>query len=380
MLNNQCKIFHTVLFMLLLAIQSNLIAQDVLITNIYRQDHIKDQVTIGYNFIGDSTHNYNIKFCIKDSILPNFIFVPGIMKGAIGKGKFANRRNYITIPKDQIPKEFDEKIYYQITAEEVRDSIIFGDVNKVSQQYNSSIEDGISITMGIEPQNNKIQYIQNGAKSFDDYCMRVLRIPGNKRRCLLNNDVWIESLKYYFKLDGWVQNNIKDGRTDVFIYFAGQCKVNENNHRIYLLPPGSTEGISLDELISQLEGFNPKNVYFFIEPFIVNNSVSKDANYYYPGYFSDKIHMMMSCRWDQKSYNIEEESMSLFSFEILKGLSGYADLNKDKNITFNELYEYVKKNVWDYSVNILNKEQDPILIPNLEKNGSKTDLILIERK
>jgi hypothetical protein len=85
----------------------------------------------------------------------------------------------------------------------------------------------------------------------------------------------------------------------------------------------------------------------------------------------------MSSRWDQKSYNDEEEKMSLFSYELLKGLSGAAGRNSDNLITFNELYMYIKENVWNYSINKIKKEQDPVLIPTLDINK---DLDLIKRR
>ena len=379
MLNSKYKI--SVLFFLLLVFQSIIIAQKPAITGIPQVDIKKDTVSIGYYLTGDSLLNYNIKLSIKNHLLPNFALIPGVMNGAIGIGKFANKRNYIHIPKDQIPRDIGEKTYYEITVSEVEDSLIFGATKEVSQRYNSFISDGVSIIIGVEPENNKLQYIQNGAKLFEEYCMRVLKISADKRRLLLNKEVLIESLKNYFRIDGWLHNCIKDGTTDVIIYFAGQCKIDEKSHRIYLLASGPNDGISLDDLISQIEAFNPKSVTFFLEPFIKSKiDIRNRADYYYPGHFSDKINIMMACRWDQKSYNNEQEKVSLFTYEILQGLSGAADLNKDKIITFNELYEYVKKNVWDYSVNNFNKEQDPILIPSLDMNKGKSDLIFIERK
>ncbi|MCL2120472.1 MAG: caspase family protein, partial [Planctomycetaceae bacterium] len=65
---------------------------------------------------------------------------------------------------------------------------------------------------------------------------------------------------------------------------------------------------------------------------------------------------------NQLSYFWEEKGMSLFSYWLNEGLKGHADLNGDGMITFNELDEYVVKNVSKTAKEIKNVTQTPVRI------------------
>ena len=383
MLNN-ITINRILLLSFLFFIQINILSQSGIVNNIQSQAN-QDYIHVMYNLSGDTNTTFDVKFCIKDSSYPAYALFPKIIKGNIGIGKFAGRRNVFMFSKDQLPNDFDDnkKYYYEITASEIIDENNFRNIEKLSQKSSSFLNDGVAVIIGIEDEENKNSYIPNSAKLFNDYCLRLLKIPFKNINYKINREAYKEALKPIFIKDGWLQNKITDGLSDVIIYFAGTTVLNEKNHTIYLLPFGAKgldEGFSLDELISSLEGFNPKSATIFIESCILNSNTGITNFYSYPNISTDKINILLASRVNQNNNNIKEENMGLFTYEILKGLSGAADFNKDKNITFKELYKYVKKNVWDYSIDSLKREQDPILIPNLEEMGNRAEKVLIKYK
>ena len=65
---------------------------------------------------------------------------------------------------------------------------------------------------------------------------------------------------------------------------------------------------------------------------------------------------------NQLSYFWEEKGMSLFSYWLNEGLKGHADSNGDGEITFNELDEYVNKNVSKTAREVKNVAQTPVRI------------------
>jgi hypothetical protein len=382
MLINNNPLLQVVLWLFLFS-HVNLYPQNGIINNIISEIG-RDYIQIMYNLSGDTSSLYNVKFCIKDSTSSTFALFPNVIKGSVGIGKFAGRRNIITVSKSQLPKDIlISKIYYEITAEEVIDENNFRDITKISQNSESFLNEGVAIIIGIEDMFDRTSSIQNSAQIFNDYCLKVFKIPFKQIRYEINKSANRANLESIFRKDGWLHNNITDGITDVIIYFAGVCVLNETG--IQLLPSGSkssADGFSLNELIPTLEGFNAKSVTIFIESFIQNEISNQTTSNHilYPSISLGNINILMASRGNQKNYNIEEENLSLFTYQILKGISGRADLDKNRTITFRELYEFVKKNVWTYSVNILGKEQDPILIPNIEDVGEHLDKVFLKLK
>ena len=75
-------------------------------------------------------------------------------------------------------------------------------------------------------------------------------------------------------------------------------------------------------------------------------------------------------RCAQISGALREKEHGLFTYYLLKGMSGDADINKDKSIQINELSSYVSKNVKDQAA-INGREQTP------ELQGDK-DRVLVQ--
>lgn len=71
----------------------------------------------------------------------------------------------------------------------------------------------------------------------------------------------------------------------------------------------------------------------------------------------------------QLSYFWEEKGMSLFSYWLNEGLKGHADLNGDGEITFNELDDYVNKNVSKTAREVKNVTQTPVRIIGSDVEG-----------
>ena len=63
---------------------------------------------------------------------------------------------------------------------------------------------------------------------------------------------------------------------------------------------------------------------------------------------------------DQTSGSIEEAKHGMFSYYLMKGMEGQADVNKDKKITNGELIAYLQDNVSKEAFS-QNRQQDPNL-------------------
>ena len=80
-----------------------------------------------------------------------------------------------------------------------------------------------------------------------------------------------------------------------------------------------------------------------------------------------KINIFTSSKAEQISSWYPEKRHSLFTYFFLRGIQGAADRNKDKSVTYGELYEYVSENVPYYARRLYGRTQNPSFIGKEKK-------------
>ena len=88
-----------------------------------------------------------------------------------------------------------------------------------------------------------------------------------------------------------------------------------------------------------------------------------------------------SSKLNQISSGLKEAKQGIFSYYLMKGLEGNADLNQDKKITNGELLAYMDENVSEKAAE-LGRKQNPTLIGDPDKiliiNNKKTQIAKVE--
>jgi uncharacterized caspase-like protein len=74
--------------------------------------------------------------------------------------------------------------------------------------------------------------------------------------------------------------------------------------------------------------------------------------------------LMMSSKAEETSIEYRGLRQGVFSYYLIKGLKGEANANYDKIVTITELYDYVKKNVQDYT----GYKQTPVINGKYDRN------------
>ena len=92
-------------------------------------------------------------------------------------------------------------------------------------------------------------------------------------------------------------------------------------------------GLSLDELASTLEGFNARKIIIFIESFESHTNKSLTDFCYHPNFCVTYYTNLIASHGKQLNNDVQTEGLKLFTYRLLNGLSGSADLNKDLVIT-----------------------------------------------
>jgi hypothetical protein len=232
----------------------------------------------------------------------------------------------------------------------------------------------LAIVFGIESYKNVpgVSFAKRDATWMKKYFENVLGIPKNRIYHKTDSDVGLGAFRKVFSVDGWLDKRIKEGKTDVFIYYAGHGAPDMKQNKAYLIPYdgdpnyASQTGYAIDLLYAELGKMGAKSVTVFLDacfsganrdkemlladarPVFMEVDASATGNV---TVFSASGGKEISSAWPQKKHG-------LFSYFLMKGMRGDADTNKDKQITVDELNSYVSENVSDIA-GMLDREQTP---------------------
>ena len=140
--------------------------------------------------------------------------------------------------------------------------------------------------------------------------------------------------------------------------------------------------LSRSELFKTILDLNPKKVTMFFDT--CYSGISRDEKTLLAsarpvrlasseqGIIPDNFTIFSASQLDQISSGLKEANHGIFSYFLMKGLEGNADLNKDKKITNGELLTYMDQNVSQKAAE-LGRKQNPSL------SGNKDDVLVSYR-
>jgi hypothetical protein len=222
-------------------------------------------------------------------------------------------------------------------------------------------------------------FADNDANVFSDFARRALGVARSNMKVLTNEAASLVDLKVSVKQ--WLRGRIEDGRTDVYVFFAGHGLASSNGEELYLLPRDGEPSLLQETALLRTELFDvistakPKSATFFLDTCYSGLSRGKETllanarpilirakQQSVPSGFT-----VFSAASDQQiSSGLDEAKHGLFSYYLMKGMEGGADANKDRKITAGELHAYLGKNVKKQAIR-LGREQMPELSGNRER-------------
>jgi len=205
-------------------------------------------------------------------------------------------------------------------------------------------------------------YAKKDAELFEEYLNKFVGVQ--KVFKYTDGDATGSVLKDF--LSRRIHDYVREGDT-VYFYYAGHGVPDKNalgtEKPVYILPAdGNPEHVSgtaysLEQLYADLGALKAKEVFIFLDAcFTGEAGRSKTAKSIIGGranlvikdpMLATKKRMILfsSSRKDQISNFLEEEEHGLFTYFLLKGMIGEADLDKDGVINADELHTYVRKNM-----------------------------------
>jgi hypothetical protein len=184
---------------------------------------------------------------------------------------------------------------------------------------------------------------------------------------------------------GRLYDLVKDGESDIFIYYSGHGAPDVDDQKAYFVPsdadPGyiSTTGYSLDILYNNLKKLKAakrlekRDMLVVIDScfsggsdagFLLKNISPALVKFDMPTSTFSSATIMTSAGKEEVSSWYPEMGHSLFTYYFLKGLSGESDKNHDKKITSGELNSYLANEVPYMARRLNGKNQNPTYTSN----------------
>ncbi len=202
----------------------------------------------------------------------------------------------------------------------------------------------------------KVSFAINDARTVKDYLINVL---GYKEGNIFYfENITKSNFETYFGTkenpQGKLYNNIKQGISDVFIYYSGHGAQGLKDNKRYFVPidcdPQYIEqgGYSLDLFYNNIFKLNAKNITVIIDACfsgseIVDNASPVNLKTTNPIAIADNCVVLSSSKGSQVSswYNTKQHGM--FTYFVLKAIQDKdkSDKNKDGKLTYEELFEYI---------------------------------------
>ena len=236
-------------------------------------------------------------------------------------------------------------------------------------------DDKVALIIGIEnyQKNPKASFANLDAKFFYEYSKNIFGVKDENIKLLINDQAsLIDTLG---ALNKWLPGKIKKNKTELIVYFAGHGLASSDGEELFILPQdGDSDllartGISRTELHDTIEKYSPKNVTIFLDT--CYSGVSRDDQTLLASArpvriiannqsTTKKFTIFSASQLDQISSGLKEVKHGIFSYFLMKGLEGDADLNNDSKITNGELLSYMDENVSQQAA-ALGRKQNPSL-------------------
>ena len=213
------------------------------------------------------------------------------------------------------------------------------------------------------------KYSDKDAMAFAEFANQTLNISSKNIKYLFNEDA-----KYFgFKgIQTWLENKVNKN-TDVYVFYSGHGLGVEGKSK--LLPSDfvtqfqEESSYEKDEFLSDIANLNPNHIYAFFDTCF--SGLGRNGETLVAGLKNisiveevapvDNITIFNSSSGLEYSTDFDEAEHGLFSYYLMKGLEGNADLNSDNEITSKELFSFISDNVSDRALDI-GLSQNPSLI------------------
>lgn len=201
-----------------------------------------------------------------------------------------------------------------------------------------------------------VDYAQRDARIMKEYLTQTLGYEeGN---IFYEEDAGLATFNAIFGSDsdhrGKLFNNVREGKSRVFVYYVGHGVPDPNTHEAFFLPVDAdtqslrTSGYRLQTFYDNLAKLPAREITVVLDACFSGNSAKGELLKGRSGIGMVRkaqqpaiATIFTSAQDDQYSVWYAEKKHSLFTYYFLKGLRGEADADRDKRITVGEMEKYL---------------------------------------
>jgi len=185
-------------------------------------------------------------------------------------------------------------------------------------------------------------------------------------------------------VEQWLPAYVDERKSDVYVYFAGHGLASENGDDVYLIPwDGDPEllkrtALRRSEFIDTLKSLNAASVTLFMDTCYSGKAkggkgvlvadarglrvVKKEKYSDLPPNFT----LFSAAASDETARSHPSLKHGLFSYWMMRGLGGEADINNDSKLTNGELHTFISKKV-QQTATTAGYKQHPQLVGDKDK-------------
>ena len=229
----------------------------------------------------------------------------------------------------------------------------------------------IALIIGMEEYKNmsSANFAKRDAELFIDYAQSAFGISQSNIKYFINAENKIK-----FDIRRWLKKNVRKN-TEVYLYFSGHGIALNRGIDLYLLTndtePDFVEetAFNRNEIFNDIAKYNPKSVTAFLDTcysgagradgeillamakglVVVDEQQQK---------LPDNFTLFTAASAQESAWSLPEAKHGTFSYFLMKGIEGEADLDGNKKLTNGELQEYLLDNVSRYA----QQQQTPQMI------------------
>ncbi|UVT15126.1 MAG: hypothetical protein H8K04_15060 [Nitrospira sp.] len=327
------------------------------------------------------------------------LFPPEILIGALQPGEIrrTSLTKRVTVPERAHPFELTLNLRTANPLESVPPPKIFSFGSKPKYAAAVSVPDvdhmpkslaafkqpkAVIISIGVgtfrDNQMPEVKYAGHDAAVMAEYLHTIGSVPRERMKILLDRQALQREFEETF--ERWLRKRA-DAETVVYVFFAGRALVDGATGAVSLVPFDGTptEPKQLYPLIRLQESLSRLSIERAILMFDVSLEPSPGANLAAmpsPDWMSsagdgrkDVEMWMVGNRHLQEAHAFEEGKHGLFTYHLLRGLQGIADVDRDGTIVAGELCTYARGQVARIAREQFGNKQDPLCLPSVGKEA-----------
>ncbi len=285
----------------------------------------------------------------------------------------AGQETKFTVIATDINGNKDTKVI-TVTRQVVESAVKYAQLNP-AQVKKQPERDAVAIIIGIAKYETLpiAEFANDDARAFYDYAIRGLGVKPENIKLLVDEGAREAEILKTFRT--WLPSRVKSS-TEVFVFYSGHGLPTPDGSGLYLLPLHADREV-IDDTAIPFAKINdailmakPKSVTVILDACYSGQTKAgqtlvasarpltlKAQNSFFPPNFT----VISASQSDQISSSSPDLQHGIFSYYLMKGMEGDADMNKDGKITLGEMRDYLVEQVGRQAA-MMSRKQEPQLI------------------